>query len=72
MCATLASGTRPDRGRPGSKPSLKAGVSPACGPGFGHVGQGIKKPGKPRPQGQPGLALPWLAGAKIEKEKQKT
>ena len=27
-------------------------------PGFGHVGQGIKKPGKPRPQGQPGLA--WL------------
>ena len=27
-------------------------------PGFGHVGQGIKKPGKPQPQGQPGLA--WL------------
>ena len=58
MCATLASGTRPDRGRPGSKPSLKPGVSPACGPGFGHVGQGIKKTGEAAATGpaRPGLA----------------
>ena len=39
--------------------------------GFGRVGQGIKKSGKPRPQGQPGLAWPQFAGAKIEKEKHK-
>ena len=31
---------------------------PGLWPGFGHVGQGIKKPGKPQAQGQPGLA--WL------------
>ena len=30
---TLASGTRPDRGRPGSKPGLKAGVSVMHGGG---------------------------------------
>ena len=44
---------------------------PGLWPAFGQVGQGIKKPGKPRPQGQPGLALPRLAGAKIGKEKRK-
>jgi len=34
-------------------------------PGSGRVGRGIKNPGKPRPQGQPGLARPWRTGAKI-------
>ena len=52
LCTTLASGTRPDWGIPGPKPGLKAGVSVA----LGQVGQGMKKVGKLRPQGQPGLA----------------
>ena len=52
----------------GSKPGLKAWVRL----GFGRVGQGIKIPGKPRPQRQPSLAWAQLAEAKIEKAKQKT
>ena len=48
------------------------GNSQAWKPGFGHVGQRIKKPGNPRPHGQHGLAWPRLARAKIEKEKHKT
>ena len=37
---TLASGTRPDRGRPGSKPGLKAEVSPACGRALAMLNRG--------------------------------
>ena len=52
----------------GSKPGLKAWVRL----GFGRVGLGIKKPGKPQPQRQPSLAWAQLAEAEIEKAKQKT
>lgn len=63
---SLSSGARPYRAR--VKPGLKAGVSPACGLA---LARGYKKPGKPQPQGQPGLGSPHLAVAKIGKEKRK-
>ena len=37
---TLASGARPDRGRPGSKPDLKAGVSTARGRALAGLAKG--------------------------------
>ena len=65
LCTTLASGTRPDWGIPGPKPGLKAWVSVT----LGQVGQGMKKVGKPRPQGQPGWTRPKLAKLAEEDEK---
>ena len=35
-----ASGTRPDRGKPGSKPGLKAGVSPAISRALARLARG--------------------------------
>ena len=43
--------------------------SPACGLALAGLARGYKKPGKPQPQGQPGLASPRLGVAKIGKEK---
>lgn len=62
-------------GLAGAKAWLESRGESGHKPGSGRVGQGIKNPGKPRPQGQPGLARPRLTGAKIgtawheEKEK---
>ena len=49
-------------GQTGVKVGPESRGEPSLWPSFGHVGQGIKKPG------QPSLAWPRLAGAKIEKE----
>ena len=38
---------------------------PSLWSGFGHVGQGIKKPGKLQPEGQPSLAWPRFARPKL-------
>ena len=45
-------------GQKGVKARPESRGEPSLWPGFGRVGQGIKKPGKLRLEGQPGLAWP--------------
>ena len=52
-------------GKTGVKAWPESRGEPGHQPGFGQAGQGIKKPGKPGPQGQPGLARPGKPGSRL-------